>query len=91
MSGSEEDYSAHADVSTAAIVRLRLTAEQANQLAPIVKCAATCRQNVLFVALCAPFWNGDGAFWELQTTVIPARIGHKIRKLIIASLQSGRR
>lgn len=82
MSSSRGDYSAHGDVSTAAIVRLRLTAEQANQLAPIVKCAATSGQNVLFVALCAPFWNEDGTFWDLQTTLIPARIGHKIIKLV---------
>ena len=75
----------HGDPSTAAttdIIRLKLTAEQASQLAPLATRAAASRQNVLFVALCAPFWNGDGTFWDLQTTLIPARIGHKIIKLV---------
>jgi hypothetical protein len=60
MSAGREDCTAHGDPSTAATIRLKLTAEQAGQIAPLATLAAACRQNVLFVALAAPFWDGDG-------------------------------
>ncbi len=64
------------------VVRLELTAQQAQQIAPLVQRAAANGNNVLFFALAVPFWQQDAIVWELQTTRIPARIGHKIIKLV---------
>jgi hypothetical protein len=65
------------------IIRLRLTDEQAAQLAPLVTEAAKHHENVLFTAVALPFWAPDeGTIWDLQTVTLPARIGNKIVKLI---------
>jgi hypothetical protein len=66
------------------VVRLQLTPEQSEQLAPLALDAASNRQHILFVATVVPFWSPDeeATVWELQTTVIPAKIGHKVKKLI---------
>ena len=69
------------------VVRLELTAQQTEQLAPLVRKAATEGKNVLFLALTVPFWRNDTLIWELQTVTIPARIGHKITALV--NLQKG--
>jgi hypothetical protein len=72
-------------VSTAAeadIVRLMLTSQQAAQIAPMLERASACERNVLFVAAAVPFWRDGALVWEWQLTLIPAKIGHKIVKLI---------
>jgi hypothetical protein len=66
----------------AGIVRIQLTAEQGEELAPLVHQAAANPKNLLFFALAVPFWREDATVWELQTIVIPASIGHKIIKLV---------
>ena len=69
----------------AKVIRLQLTPDQVDQLAPLTIEAATNRQNILFVATAVPFWSQEEAatIWELQATAIPAPIGHKIKKLIL--------
>jgi hypothetical protein len=64
------------------VVRLELTAQQTEQLGPLVQQAAADRKNLIFFAVVVPFWRDGTTIWELQTTVIPARIGHKIIKLV---------
>jgi hypothetical protein len=66
------------------VIRLKLTPEQAEQLTPLAIDAASSRQNVLFIATVVPFWSPgeEATVWELQTTVMPAKIGHKVKKLI---------
>jgi hypothetical protein len=71
-----------ASTQASSVVRLELTAHQAAQLASLIRQAAAESKNVLFFAVAAPFWRNDTTVWELQTTVIPARTAHKIRKLI---------
>ena len=67
------------------VIRLQLTPDQADQLAPLAIDAARSHQNLLFVATVMPFWSQEEAatIWELQTTAIPAKIGHKLKKLIL--------
>lgn len=64
------------------IVRLELTAQQTERLAPLVQQAAAENKNLLFFAVAVPFLRNDATVWELQTKVIPARIGQKIVKLV---------
>jgi hypothetical protein len=64
------------------VVRLELTPQQTEQLAPLLQQAAADSENVLFFAVAVPFWRSGTTIWELQTTVISARIGHKIIKLV---------
>lgn len=74
------------------IVRLELTAWQLEQLEPLVQQAAAKRENVLFFALAVPFWQKEAraTVWELQATVIPARIGHRITNLLRTHRQKQR-
>jgi hypothetical protein len=64
------------------VVCIQLTEQQAERMAPLVQKAAAQHKNVLFFALDVPFWQNEAIVWELQATVIPARIGHKILKLV---------
>jgi hypothetical protein len=66
------------------VIKLKLTPGQIEQLTPLVIEAAGNRENVLFVAAAAPSWSAQDAetVWELQVVLLPARIGHKILKLI---------
>jgi hypothetical protein len=66
------------------VIKLALTLGQTEQLTPLVREAAGNRENVLFVATAVPFWSPqDGeTVWELQVVSLPAKIGHKIVKLI---------
>jgi hypothetical protein len=66
------------------VIKLELTPGQTKQLAPLVIDAAGNRENVLFVAAAVPSWSPkDGeTIWELQVVTLPAKIGHKIVKLI---------
>jgi hypothetical protein len=65
------------------IICLRLTREQAEQLAPLTIDAARNRENVLFVSVVVPNWSAEGSTWELQAIRIPAKIGHKIKALLL--------
>jgi hypothetical protein len=69
---------------TSNVVRIQLTAQQVEQLAPLVQQSIERRENILFVATAVPFWLNGTAIWELQSTVIPARIGQRIRKLVLS-------
>ena len=64
------------------VIRLQLTQEQAEELAPLAIQAARNHQNVLFVAVTVPFWSEQGTVWEFQVVEIPARIGQKVVKLV---------
>jgi hypothetical protein len=66
------------------VIKLPLTPGQTEQLAPLAIEAAGNRENVLFVAAAVPFWSPkDGeTVWELQVISLPAKIGHKILKLV---------
>jgi hypothetical protein len=72
------------NTQASSIVRLELTAQQTEQLAPIVLDAASKHENVLFISVVVPFWSPvfGTTVWDLQVVVVPARIGHKILKLI---------
>jgi hypothetical protein len=66
------------------VIKLELTPGQTEQLTPLAIEAAGNRENVLFVAGAVPFWspqNGE-TVWKLQVVTLPAKIGHKIVKLI---------
>ena len=73
--------------SGAPVVRLPLTAQQAEQITPMVLQASGRRENVIFFAVTVPFWSSEdeSVVWELQATIIPARIGHKIKKLTMGA------
>src|ERR1700693_191726 len=66
------------------IIRFPLHAEQAQQLAPLVHRVAEQGKNVVFFATAIPFWSSqdESVIWELQVTIIQARIGEKIKKLV---------
>jgi hypothetical protein len=66
------------------LVSFQLTQQQTEQLAPIVLDAASKHKNVLFISVVVPFWSSvfGTTVWDLQVIVVPARIGHKILKLI---------
>ena len=69
---------------TPSVVCLQLSLDQARQLAPLAIEATRSGENVLFVAVALPFWSQDlgAVVWEFQAIKSPARIGHKILKLI---------
>jgi hypothetical protein len=69
------------------VVQVPLSAEQARQLAPLVHRAAERSKNVIFFAVAIPFWSlqQQSVVWELQATIIPARLGEKIKKLVLGS------
>jgi hypothetical protein len=72
------------------VVRLQLTPEQADQLAPLTIKAGRERKNVLFVASTVPFWSPQDSetVWELQVVKVQATLGYKIAKLVRDSLQT---
>jgi len=80
MSDTQSSPYAQAD-----IVRLKLTTQQAEQIVPLLQRASAREQNLLFVAAVVPFWHDGALVWEWQLTLIPAQIGHKIRKLVTGS------
>lgn len=73
--------------SPESVVRLRLTGEQAEQLTPLVLQASGRHENVIFFAVAVPFWSlqDRSVVWELQVTKIPARLGQKVKKLILTA------
>ena len=68
------------------ILQIHLTSEQAAVFSPLVLAAAAKRENAIF-AVTVPEWSvEDGETrWHLQAIVAPARIGGKIRALILES------
>lgn len=68
------------------VIRFPLCAEQARLIPPLVLEAAKNHQNVIFFAVTLPFWSAqeEAVFWELQITTISARLGQKIRKMVLA-------
>ena len=66
---------------TSGVVRLELTLEQAEQLAPLVMHGAESK-NTVFFAVTVPFSSETGTVWEFQVVEIPAKIGHKVLKLV---------
>jgi hypothetical protein len=71
----------------AGLIRIRLTPEQALQLAPLAIGAASQQQNVLFVATAIPYWSrqDEGTVWDLQVKTIPAEIGRRLKKLVLSA------
>jgi len=69
------------------IIRLRLTDQQREQLAPLAGEAARDGQNVLFVATVVPFWDKDegAVIWRLEVIRIKATAGGKVKKAILAA------
>lgn len=64
------------------IVELRLSDDQADQLAELARTAAGQHRNVLFVATCAPSREGGECRWKLQVVSLPQAKGAKVLKLI---------
>jgi hypothetical protein len=66
------------------VIRLRLTAEQTEQLTPLALQAASRHENVIFFAVNVPSWSAeDGAtVWQLQIVTMAAKLGAKVKKLI---------
>jgi hypothetical protein len=75
----------HDQTAASDVIRVPLSTEQARQLAPLVHRAAEQGENVIFVATAIPYWSSQDqtVVWELQPTVIPARLGQKIKKLVL--------
>jgi hypothetical protein len=69
-------------MNDAPIIELRLTPDQAEQLAPLVRTAASRRENVLFFSTAAPYIDDGQARWRLQAASVSFRTGQKILKLI---------
>jgi hypothetical protein len=86
------DHSHPTPSRTNGAVRLRLSYDHAEQLAPLAIDAAQEHKNVLLIASVVPFWSpqNDGTTWELQVVMVKAAIGYKIAKLIRDSLQQPR-
>ena len=59
------------------IVTIALSADQAAELAPIVRAAAADKRNVIFCAVVPNLGT-----WNLQAVSVPSKIGAKIRKLL---------
>ena len=68
------------------LIRLQLLPEQVEGLAPLVTHGSESK-NTLFFAVTVPFSCPSGVTWEFQVVEIPAKIGHKILKLIGESKQ----
>ena len=70
------------------VVRLSLTADQVDQLAPLAIAAGLERKNVLFVTSVVPSWSTkEGETdWELQVVTVSAPLGSKIVRLIRGAL-----
>jgi hypothetical protein len=66
------------------LIRLQLTPEQTDQLAPIVIEAAGRRQNVLFVAAAVPFWSrqDEANDFTIKFKTISARIVEELNRLV---------
>jgi hypothetical protein len=68
------------------VIQVPLSVEQARQLAPPLahRAAEQCK-NVIFFAVAIPFWSlqEQSVVWELQATIIPGRLGEKIKKLVL--------
>ena len=77
-----EGHSMLVKKSDSSIVRVELTTVQTEQLAPLVQQAAAESRNSVFISTAIPFWRNGATVWELQVTLIPARIGYKISKLV---------
>jgi hypothetical protein len=77
----------HVAGSDKQIVRLPLTAAQAQRVASLVLGSAKNSQNVIFCCCALPHWSCDeqSVIWELEVTSFSARLGQKIRKLILGS------
>lgn len=71
------------------VTTIALTDQQAEQLSTLVIAAAASRQNVLF-SVAVPEWPAERGetIWLLQAIAVPARIGHKVRKLLVESTKS---
>jgi hypothetical protein len=70
-------------MSDSDIIRLSLSAEQAQQLAPLVHRAASQGENMLFLSVAVPYRSRqEEIVWSLEVVLIPARLGAKIKKLI---------
>jgi predicted metal-dependent HD superfamily phosphohydrolase len=68
------------------VIRIKLTADQVAQLAPLVLDAARSSHNVIFVSTVSPNRSDedDTAGWQLQSVIIPATLGGRVKKLILA-------
>jgi len=77
----------HGQTAASDVVQVPLSAEQSRQLAPLVHRAAERRENVIFFAVAIPFWSlqEQSVVWELQVKIIPAKLGEKIKKLVLGS------
>jgi hypothetical protein len=66
------------------ILQIRLTPEQAAVLSPLVIAAAAKRENAIF-SVVVPAWSVEAGetIWQLQAIVAPAKVGHKIKRLIL--------
>jgi hypothetical protein len=66
------------------IVQICLTPEQAEVLAPFVLATGAKRENAIF-AVVVPEWSAEPGetTWQLQAIVAPAKVGHKIKRLIL--------
>jgi hypothetical protein len=75
----------HEQTSASDVIRIPLSVGQARQIAPLVHRAAERHENVIFFSVAIPVWSpqDQAVVWELQTTLIPARLGQKIKKLVL--------
>jgi hypothetical protein len=80
-------HQTHQQTAATDVIRVPLSAGQARQLAPLVHRAAERRENVIFFAVAIPFWSLEeqSVVWELQVKIIPAKLGEKVKKLVIGS------
>jgi hypothetical protein len=71
--GAQKPFEAHSK-----LIDFALTAEQTDQLAPLVHAATRECRNIIFMTA-APFQDADGErVWRLQVVALPARDGFKI-------------
>ncbi len=70
------------------VVKLQLTANQIEQLAPPAIAAGLERKNVLFLSSVVPSWSMEKGetIWELQVVTVSAPLGSTIVRLIRCAL-----
>jgi hypothetical protein len=68
------------------VIRLRLTPDQFQQLAPLVLEGARNHQNVIFLAVTVPSWSPEegSTVWDMEVITITAELGLKVKRLILS-------
>jgi hypothetical protein len=64
------------------VISIRLTRDQSEQLAPIVRSAVGDRKHVLFIAAAVPSLRDEGVVWHLQVKPVDQKTSQKLKKLL---------